>query len=136
MVRKAADSVAPGGVAPALSPEPEPAAGPTDFRGRLLEAIPSRALRLELLRYRALEVEGASLVLVPPAEGLAPLLDPTKDPHKKQLLAAASELHGSPLELEVRGSTVRPVPVDLKERDQQIDAKVRRNWPGAERVDF
>ncbi|MCB9897258.1 MAG: DNA polymerase III subunit gamma/tau [Planctomycetes bacterium] len=124
------------GAQPEPTAAPAPAAAPTDFRGRLLEAVASRALRLELLRYRALEVQGDVLLLVPPPEGLAPLLDPSQEPHRTQLLAAAAQVHGAPLRLELRAGAPRAPARDPNERDRDIDGSVRRLWPGAERVDF
>jgi len=128
------------GTAPAAA---APAAGePTDFRSRFLAVLPTRSMRLEFARYASVRIEGQQLLLEPPPDGAAALLDPARDRAlAQQLLDIAVGLHGSSLTLRVVGPSASPggkAAATGAERDHQaaVEKSIEDLWPGSEKVDL
>ena len=126
----AASAAAPGG-APAAAPAPQ-AAPLDDFATRFVAEAGqgSRSLRAELQRYRSIRVEGDELVVLPPSPAAFDLTDPEL---RARLEAAARTVSGRTLRLRVAdgpSATGRAGPPA-----GDLEARIRAEWPGAERVD-
>ena len=140
---------------PAAAPAAAPAtsAPAEDFRSRFLAAISSRSLRLELLRYANLEIEGGKLRLTPPGEGPPLLHDPNSAKVRGLLEAAATVAAKREVSLEIATATPSPRAgaeagaaagaSPQAERPTKrpgtsrgpVDDAVRDLWPEAEDVD-
>ncbi|RKY19025.1 MAG: DNA polymerase III subunit gamma/tau [Planctomycetota bacterium] len=85
------------GGAPPASAAGDGSAG--DFRTRFLAAIKQRSLRLEMARYAGIDLEGDTLILVPPADGPTEIYDLADPDMRKSLQQAGEAVLGQPVKL-------------------------------------
>lgn len=141
--------------APARAPEPpsrQPArptpappaaetaevAAPEAFSDRLVAAVArvARSVSVELRRY-AIRLDGDRVVLEAPADGPSRVLDPSQPNHRDKLKKIASEVAGRPVVIDVILPTPgeAPPPVASTPDEDGMDERVRRRFPGAERLE-
>ncbi len=121
-------------------PAPEEGKPPEAFSDRFIAAVArgARSVSVELKRY-SIRVEDDRLILEPPSAGASPMIDPTEAANKKRLESIASEMVGHPVRLEVaavRPAASAPAGDDDGVSDREgVDERVRRQFPGAERLE-